>query len=183
MCPRRCKWASTLPIFQGPVQVTMQFSFETEAPILLTCYLISGPKLKLLRLPHSWALSSSADVSGVQNCLKSGIQLSSSFIPMFYLILGWILWILCCPSDPMWTWDLCSFELLVCGHPGLLHTACHPADGWQLSRRFSGHIDLEKALLKWLVRIFLCRTYQAFNVLAFTKVKIICWKICFSKIS
>lgn len=48
----------------------------------------------------------------------------------------------------------------------------HPASGWQLNNKFSGQVGLEKACLNGYSVFFFGRTHQAFNMLAFTKVKI-----------
>lgn len=132
----------------------MQFPFEPEASTLLASHPVLGPKVNPSWLPHSWALSSWTDVS--VNCpnLPGSLGVSSSTVSIleFYLILGWILLILCCVLVSKWTWDFCSLVLLVCGHPGLLHTTCHPANRWKLNKKFSEQTGLEKALVRKFLR-------------------------------
>lgn len=160
VCLSWYQWPPTVSMFQAPTLVINAFPFKPGTPILLASYPISGPNLSSSRLPHSWALSSWTDeVSGVQNYLKSGIQHFSN--PHSCVILNsWM-----DPSDSL----LCfapyrSLRLLFLWALSLwasrrLHIICYPANGWQLNKKYSGQTALEKSLLKWLFRVFFCKTY------------------------
>lgn len=145
----------------------MQLPFQPETPILLASYPTSGPELSPQGCP-------TAGLSPRKGCLrgsKSGLSLSSS---LYSCVLPncWIdPLILCCSLVPTGTWNFCSLKFLVCRHPGLPHTSCHPASGWQLNSKFSGQVGLEKAYLNDY-SIFFFRTHQAFNMFAFRKVNI-----------
>lgn len=125
--PSWSKWTSTLPVFQSPVLVIYAVPLQawgSYSPCPLSYFRTKAQPLQAAPQLGSCLLTVLRDVSGVQKYLKSGLQLSSS---LYACVLPncWIdPLILCCPLVPARTWDFCSLELLVRGHPGLLHTPC-----------------------------------------------------------